>query len=148
MSSFAQDLSIVIDGVDSSLLAVDDPLVRAVVISLFTWRRAEPTDRAEGQRWGWWADGIEGVANDRIGSRLWLLSREKITTRPVNTLELAREYAEEALQWMLEDGVASSVSVTPERLGLDGLALQVTINRGADAPLQLRFDNAWSLLNV
>ena len=104
-----------------------------------------PADPAEGQRWGWWADGIEGVANDRIGSRLWLLAREKLTA---STYVRAREYAEEALQWMLDDLVATAVVVLVERRGLNGMAMQVTIERDTAAPLQLRFDNAWSLLNV
>lgn len=145
MSSYAQDLAIVIDGVPSSLLALEQPLVRAVVISLFSWRRALPGDAVEGQRWGWWGDGIEGDLADRIGSRLWLLVREKLTP---TTIARAKEYAQEALQWMVDDGVATRVSVTVERRGVDGLALQVTIERDGAAPLLLRFDNAWSLMNV
>lgn len=145
MTTFANDMSIQIDGVDSSLLATEQPLVRSVVISLFSWRRALPTDPVDGQRWGWWADGIEGVQNDRIGSRLWLLARAKVTPE---TLERAREYAEEALQWMVDDGVATGVSVLVERMGIEASAMQVTIERDQAAPVTLRFDNAWSLFNV
>jgi phage gp46-like protein len=144
MASYAQDLAVTIDGVPSALLAQEQPLVRAVVISLFTWRRALPGDAAEGQRWGWWGDGIEGMPTDRIGSRLWLLAREKLTA---STITRAKEYAEEALAWMVEDRVATKVTVTPERLGTDGLALQVTIARDSASALELRFDNAWSQLN-
>ena len=144
MSSYAQDLSIQIDGMNSSLLAVAQPLVRAVVVSLFSWGRAQPDDAVEGVRWGWWGDGLDGQTNDRIGSRLWLLSREKLSA---STLTRAREYAEQSLQWLLEDGVASKVTVTTERRGLDGLAMRVVIER-ADGPLNLRFDNVWSFLNV
>jgi phage gp46-like protein len=143
MPSFAEDLSIKIDGVESSLLALEQPLVRAVVISLFTWRRAQPTDPTEGVRWGWWADGLDGQSGDRIGSRLWLLSREKIKA---DTLKRAREYAQEALQWLLDDGVATAVQVDAERLGLDGVALSVLITRDGAPSLALRFDNAWSVL--
>lgn len=145
MSSYAQDLAVLIDGVPSAILAQEQPLVRAVVISLFTWRRALPGDASEGQRWGWWGDGLEGISTDRIGSRLWLLAREKLTA---TTIARAQEYAREALLWMLEDGAASAIYVTAERMGVDGLALLVTIERDREAPLQLRFDNAWSLLNV
>lgn len=145
MPSYAQDLSIEVDGVESSLLAVEQPLVRAVVISLFTWRRSKPDDKTEGIRWGWWGDGLDGLTNDRIGSRLWLLAREKVT---LSTINRAREYAEEALQWLLDDGVASRVTVTAERRGLDGVALRAFIERDNAAPLDLRFDNAWSYFNV
>lgn len=145
MPSYAQDLSIQVDGVETSLLAVEQPLVRAVVISLFTWRRANPSDPIEGIRWGWWGDGLDGEPNDRIGSRLWLLIREKLTA---STLVRAREYAEESLQWLLDDGVATAITVTVERRGLDALALRALIARDNAAPLDLRFDNVWSFLNV
>lgn len=145
MPSYAQDQSITVDGVETSLLAVEQPLVRAVVISLFTWRRAQPDDPIEGVRWGWWGDGQDGMPNDRIGSRLWLLVREKLTN---STLVRAREYAQESLQWLLDDLVATGVEVTAERRGLDGLALRVLISRDNAAPIDLRFDNVWSLLNV
>lgn len=145
MPSYAPDLPITIDGVESSWLAVTDPLVRAVVISLFTWRRAQPDDPHEGVRWGWWGDGLDDLPNDRIGSRLWLLVREKLTRETVNR---ARQYAQEALQWLIDDRVATSVTVTAERAGLDGLHLQCVIGRDEGAPLTLRFDNAWRTLDV
>ena len=144
MPNYAQDLSIHIDGVESSLRSLEHPLARAVVISLFTWRRAAPDDKVEGTRWGWWADGFDGEANDRIGSRLWLLSREKVTN---STMTRAREYAEEALLWLTEQKVATKVTVTVERRGLDGLALLALIER-EQGPVDLRFDNVWSFLNV
>jgi phage gp46-like protein len=143
MPSYAADIPIVIDGVESSWLAVTDPLVRAVVISLFTWRRARPDDPHEGTRWGWWADGLVDDGNDRIGSRLWLLAREKLTDR---TLVRAREYANEALQWLLDDLVATSIVVTAERRGLDGLALKCEIERDQLTRTTLRFENVWRIL--
>lgn len=145
MPSYTQDLSIQVDGADTSLLSLEKPLVRAVVISLFTWRRAAPSDAAEGVRWGWWADGMDGQANDRIGSRLWLLVREKLTA---STLIRAREYAQESLQWLIDDGVATRITCTAERRGLDGLALRAVVERDNAAPLDLRFEDVWSFLNV
>jgi len=145
MPSYAPDLPITIDGVESSWLAVSDPLVRAVVISLFTWRRAGPDDPHEGVRWGWWGDGLDDMPNDRIGSRLWLFARAKLT---LSTLNRAREYAEEALQWLLDDQVATSIAVTAERSGIDQLHLQCVIGRDEGAPITLRFDNSWRTLNV
>lgn len=145
MPSYAPDLPIVIDGVESSWLAVSDPLVRAVVISLFTWRRALRDDPHEGVRWGWWGDGLADLPNDRIGSRLWLLAREKLTQR---TLNRAREYAEEALRWLLDDRVATRITVTAERQGLDRMALQCVIERDQRSPISLRFDNTWRTLNA
>ncbi|WP_230598914.1 phage GP46 family protein [Xanthomonas albilineans] len=125
------------------------PLVRAVLISLFTWRRANADDSLpdpRGFRMGWWGDTYPVVANDRIGSRLWLLARAKLTP---STVQRAQDYAEEALQWLIEDGVAARIAVRAERQGLSTLALQCTLF-AADGTTNalLRFDNLWSLLNV
>ena len=70
--------------------------------------------------------GIGGgrAAGDRIGSRLWLLSREK---QLAGVLDRARHYAEEALAWLVEDGVATAVSVTASSPRSGWLALEVTI---------------------
>jgi len=74
----SQPLSIVIDGETVELVQSGlDPLARAVIISLFTWRRANPDDvlPAGDDRQGWFGDTFAEVRGDRIGSRLWLLSR-------------------------------------------------------------------------
>ena len=65
-----------------------------------------PPDGASDHR-GWWADD----PTHPIGSRLWLLSRSKRTDATLNS---AIAYVEEALAWMLEDGVASKVEVSAE----------------------------------
>ncbi|WP_230595820.1 phage GP46 family protein [Xanthomonas albilineans] len=126
-----------------------NPLVRAVLISLFTWRRANADDTLpdpRGFRMGWWGDTYPVVANDRIGSRLWLLARAKLTP---NTVQRAQDYAEEALQWLIDDGVAARIAVRAERQGLSTLALQCTLFAAdGTANAVLRFDNLWSLLNV
>ncbi|WP_295379534.1 phage GP46 family protein [uncultured Pseudacidovorax sp.] len=139
-------MPIVIDGVESSWLAVTDPLARAAVISLFTWRRAAPDDRVEGARFGWWGDGLEdGLPNDQIGSRLWLLSREKVT---LDTINRARQYGREALQWFVDDGVATAVDVTAERIDVFVIALQCVIRRVDGTLATLRFNDLWRFMNV
>lgn len=93
------------------LLATDDTLETAVMISLFTDRRARPDDELpaiHNTRRGWWGDTLSDQENDEIGSWLWLLHREKTT---YETLNQAREYSLEALQWLLEDRIASNVQV-------------------------------------
>ena len=61
----------------SGALAEDDGLQTAVVLSLFLDARARPDDGAEGHRRGW--VGVAFTPEDRVGSRLWLLKREKHT---------------------------------------------------------------------
>lgn len=128
-------------------LAQGDQLKSAVIISLFTDRRAEPDDALPGSvedRRGWWGDAFPVVAGDRIGSRLWLLAREK---HLASVIERGRQYAEEALAWLVEDGIASRVTVLAEapRPGL--LALGIAIERPRQQDVEFRFSRAWEGLN-
>lgn len=129
-----------LDGPD---LATDAGLETAVILSLFTDRRAEADDKlpaeGDGDRRGWWGDALPLIEGHRIGSRLWLLGREKIATE---TLRRAEEYGREALAWMLETGVASRIEALAEAHG-DRLALRLTIHRPRGDALTWRFDNLW-----
>lgn len=127
--------------------AASTPLVRAVMISLFTWRRANADDALPGtERMGWWGDNFAPQPPDPIGSRLWLLQRAKLTP---DTVARAREYAEEALRWLVQDGVAARVEVEAERQGQNTLALAARIYKSdGSAPVDVRFANAWEFLNV
>lgn len=142
-----QPLTIVLDGIATPLgMGMRQALPRAVIISLFTWGRAKPDDALPGtERMGWWGDSYAPNAGDRIGSRLWLLARAKIT---VQTPALARQYAEEALAWLVTDGVANAVNVSAERQGQSQIALACQIVRGNGPTLDIRFNNVWSFLNV
>lgn len=112
-------------------LAVDDSLATAVIVSLFTDQRVDlsevPDDQA--RRRGWWGDMLAGdviTPSDQIGSRLWLLRREKQTEE---TRRRAQEYCAQALEWLLEDKLVIRITVSTawtERgvLGIDiGLQL-------------------------
>ena len=89
---------------------------------------------------GWWGDTYPETSNDRIGSRLWLLHRAKLTRQ---TVLRAQEYAEEALQWLVDDGVADGFTVQSERQGLDRLALGVVLTRGDKTLVNIRFLDVW-----
>lgn len=108
-------------GIEAGDLKNDNGLLAAVLYSLFTDRIANADDfipdGTENRR-GHWADPEEG-------SRLWLLNRAKQTQQ---TLNLAVEYCREALQWLLDDGIASSVEVEAEWLRLYVLAVRVQID--------------------
>lgn len=119
-----------------------DELAAAVLISLFSWRKSNPDDGARApNRQGWWGDTFAQTAGDRIGSRLWLLRRQKILS---TTLRRAEFYAKEALQWLIDDAVVASIEVSAERSGTDQIALLVTCYRPDDTQaLQARFQNVW-----
>ncbi len=143
-----QPLTVVIDGQTIKLgLDSTQPLVRAVIVSLFSWRRAHADDKLPAdQRMGWWGDTFPTVPNDRIGSRLWLLSRAKLLPETVNQ---ANEYATEALQWLVQDGVAARVVVEAERQGVQTLALACRFYKSdGTVLLDVRFTDVWGSLNV
>lgn len=123
--------------------AVVSPLPHAVIISLFSWRRANPDDKAPVPM-GWWGDTYPTVTGDRIGSRLWLLGREKVTN---DTLNRSRDYATEALQWMLDDDVAARIDVTSIRSGMDEALLGIVIYQRDGSVWNMQFDEYWRMLN-
>lgn len=127
---------------DALGLTEDAGLETAVVLSLFTDRRAASDDPVPdgADRRGWWADGVTGEAGDRIGSRLWLLWREK---QMPSVLVRARQYAEEALAWLVTDGVARRIEVQASIPQRDVLRLDVAIDRPDAPPVRYRYDNFW-----
>lgn len=132
-----------INGKQQAVHELTDPLTRAVVISLFTWRKAGKDDAPEEVN-GWWGDTFPSVQNDRIGSRLYLLKRSKLTNQ---TPLKARKYIAEALQWLTADGVAARVDVTVQRLGINAMSASTVIQKQDGATLTLSFDDLWSDLN-
>ena len=121
-------------------------LRRSVTISLFAWRRAGPDDAVDdSDRKGWWADCVSSVAGDKIGSRLWLLQRRTLIA---DTLKDAQSYAEEALAWLVDDEVVTSVTVTAERQGNDRMNLRVMLTEQNGETLELNFEDTWGLINA
>jgi len=83
----------------------DFELRTAVLLSIFTDRRAEDDDPIEDSKRGWWGDTYH---NAKIGSRLWTLRRRKATTE---VLILAKEIVEQSLQWLIDDDIIGDVVV-------------------------------------
>ncbi|SNS05458.1 Mu-like prophage protein gp46 [Humidesulfovibrio mexicanus] len=139
--TFSGDLSI--QGGD---LAKEDGLVTAVTLSLFLDARARDDDEipdGTSDRRGWWADAYSGLAGDSTGSRLWLLSREKQLSE---VLERAREYAAEALDWMVKDAVAKTVQVEASAPGNGVLALDIRIERPNGDVVNTRYTLLWEAM--
>lgn len=133
---FASDWQVLAPG-----LAEDSGLDTAVIISLFTDRQAEDGDLPAGEnRRGWWGDTYADIEGDKIGSRLWLLSREKQLPQ---VLAKAEEYASEALAWMIADGIADRVQVTAAVISQGVLGLEIQIYRNDNPPVRYRFEYFW-----
>lgn len=129
-------------------LESEDGLFTAALISLFTDRRAYdddvlPDPQSDDRR-GWWGDlASTEVDGDQIGSRLWLLERSKVLPE---ILTRAEEYAREALEWMVEDGIAAKVEVFAERQGsveAPVLALKVEIYKVDGQVEAMEFSTQW-----
>jgi phage gp46-like protein len=101
------------DFVNDNGLQVDDGLETAVILSLFQDARATGDELAEAgltpdQNRGWWGDSFPEIDGDVEGSKLWLLAR---ALRSDESLARGKTYAEEALQWLLDDDIAREVNV-------------------------------------
>jgi phage gp46-like protein len=125
-------------------LELGPTLETAVYLSLFTDCRAAADDvipDGTKNRRGHWTDTGSDYL---IGSRLWLLDRSKHTA---STLNKAKGYIVEALQWMIDDGLAASIDVVTEWTKPNMLGAQVTLNQSAGKPVILDYSWAWSELS-
>lgn len=149
MSDIAIEYKSQIKEYDISILNGDlkecDDLDSAVIISLFTWARAAAGEVGENApRFGWFGDKIDADNTDSTGSKLYLLKRKKITNQ---TIMDAREYIEQALRWMIADGVATEINAEVERNSSDVNRVDalVQIVRG-DRSRTMKFNDLWSFL--
>lgn len=125
---------------ENGALSSGADLRTAVILSLFCDRRAENDDvlpDPSGSRRGWWGDALMGKP---IGSRLWLLSREKQMQEVVNR---AREYASEALKWLIDDGILDDLDVQAEVVAFGWLGLSIQIFKPYAKPETYRFNYLW-----
>jgi phage gp46-like protein len=97
----------------------DDSLTTAVIVSLFTDKR-DTTINSDDAR-GWWADDI--------GSLRWTLSRSKQTDE---ILQKLIKYDTQALQWLIDERLVSSVNITAQWISRGVLTEQIniTLNNG------------------
>ncbi len=122
------------NGIDYQLgseqLTNDDGLGPMIVFCLFTDARvtdeqllANVSSRSDTDKRGWPGNSY---ADFEWGSRLWLLSREKITRSLLNR---AHDYTREALQPLIDFKLVKSVSVAVSRSSLNTVQLIITITK-------------------
>ncbi len=120
-------------------LGTDAGLETAIYLSLFNDRYDDTTEEPT-QRRGWWGDGLldEG---DFIGSRLWRFARAK---REPNLPTLAKEYAREATQWLIDELVATRVETDAGFTGNDGWWVSLAVYRpNKNDPVRYRWQRTW-----
>lgn len=128
---------------DTFALATDDGLETAVILSLFTDAPARADDilpLGQTDRRGWWGDAFPAAPGDITGSRLWLLRASKQLQQSLN---LAREYAEEALAWLVADGRAKSVQVETFIPRDEVMGMTVRVQYPDGTLWSTRFDVQW-----
>lgn len=82
----------------------------AIPVSLFTDSRAPSVQVQEAKdRRGWVGNILFADIERELGGLLWILEQSRITE---DTLNLAKTFAEDSLNWMVEDGLARNVSAT------------------------------------
>ncbi len=125
-------------------LVAENGLETAVLVSLYSDRYVPPEElpagfAEAGDPRGWWADAIAEIPNDRIGSRFWLLARGKINNDTANQM---REFAQEALAWMIEAGFAARIDTSSLVTAGESVQLFISILRpsGAEIPLKFLWD--------
>lgn len=121
-SNYVADLNLTETGVE-----LDEGLETAVIISLFTDQRVsdEELPLGETNKRGWPGDMYAEIDGDQIGSKIWIFENEKQTEQ--NLLDL-KDTSKNALNWMIEDGIAksTSVQVTYPRPGFTLIEVSIT----------------------
>ena len=147
--SVTVDWSLLSDGT----LDETQALATAVIVALGTDRLADPddilpdpdsTDRA-----GWWGDlDAEEIWDGwPIGSRLWLLKRDKIVgpeSYQGATVVRVENYIREAIQPFLDLKIASQLEVRAVRVGVERIDALIRLYRGPSLEVELRYQVLWN----
>jgi phage gp46-like protein len=117
------------------ILATNDDLFTAALISIFTDAEAGPDDKSplgDDDPRGWWAGPI--------GSKLWLRSRSRLDAI---TQALVKHDIENALDWMIQDGVVVAIDVELEVVERGQLQVRIGFRRTDGAKRALAFAALW-----
>lgn len=136
---------------DGTLDATQE-LATAVIVALGTDRLAEVgdvlPDPDDTDRRGWWGDyQAEAIWNGwPVGSRLWLLTRDKIEgpgSRRGATTVRVEQYIREAIQPFIDRLIGSSFHVEATRVGKEQINALIRIYRGPVLEIELRYAILW-----
>jgi phage gp46-like protein len=127
-------------------------LATAIIVALGTDRLADESDVLpdpdDTDRRGWWGDyQAEDIWNGwPIGSRLWLLKRDKIEgpgSRRGATTTRVIQYISEAIQPFIDRRIGTSFGVEATRVGREQIDAIVRIYRGPVTEIELRYAILW-----
>jgi|SRR6187399_436160 Mu-like prophage protein gp46 len=134
-----------------------EELVNIVKMALLTYALADVDDILPNpdstDRCGWWGDFEAETIWDGwpIGAKLWLLKRSKITpaeAKEGSTLARAEQYCRVALQPLIERRICTRIDIEVTRASIERIHVLVTIYRGEERKIELRFQNLWDEITV
>ena len=76
-------------------------------------------------RRGWIGNILSDIPGFEAGSKLWLLKQARLTPA---TVTAAKNYTQDALQWMIDDGFAKTITVTAEQQGVSKIVAAIDID--------------------
>jgi phage gp46-like protein len=142
---------------DNGTLDDTQALATSIIVALGTDRLAEGSDILPDpdstDRHGWWGDYDAEMIWDGwpIGSRLWLLQRDKIEgpgSRRGPTTVRVEHYIREAIQPFLDRRIGSNMFVQATRIGREQIDALVRIYRGPQLEIALRYQILWTNMVV
>lgn len=126
--------------VDHDLLTTDS-LENVVIISIGTYARERNLNKVANLSpvvGGWWGDALDEKGT--LGGYLYEAFPGKLndgTARRIETLVV------DALQWMVNDGVAKSVKCGAEIVGNEVMSIQITIERPDGESVAIIYEIKW-----
>jgi phage gp46-like protein len=140
---------------DQNLIADGYDLQSAVIVALGTDALApvseELPDPDATDRRGWWGDldAFELWGGWPVGCLLWLLARAKITgplAKGGSTVARADGWTRDAMKPFTQNLIASRIDVFAERIDTGRIDVGVTIYRGPEPVIELRYAELWDEL--
>lgn len=127
-------------------------LASAILIALNTDKLADPSDvlpdPRDSDRRGWWGDlDAHKIWNGwPIGSKLWLLSRDKIVgsgARAGATTARVEAYIREALKPFIDQKLCSKITVAATIETSQRISALITLYRGPKKLIELEYQPLW-----
>lgn len=134
-------------------LAADAALATAVTLCMFSDAMIPPAHPlaylvADGDRRGWWGDGVDvraDLGEGPLGSLLWVLRRAPLTPA---IAQWARTLALQALSPLQRQGAVVRIDATATIMARDALVLDVAMyGRDGAKVFDRKFDLVWQQLN-